>query len=242
MKRIKKFAALLAAAAALSLPTAALAGFVWNEAGPSAGDLLGTAQTTIGGGFNSLSGISGALTASVPIGGSPRYQVDLYKIRVSDAANFSAKTLGDGFSAGFDTALYLFDAAGLGVFMNDDIADATGLNSLLPSGNASGPISDGIYYLAVALGGYVAEGANGSPSFLAGGFTDVLGGDAGAGALAGWSGFDSFSELPLSYFIELTGASSAELPEPGTIGLVLAAGLGLWASRRRASRTPLIAA
>lgn len=242
MKRIKKFAALLAAAAALSLPTGAMAGFIWNETAPGAGDLLGTAQITYDSGFNSLSGISGALTASVPINGGPRYQVDLYKIRISDAAGFSAKTQGDGFTSGFDTALYLFDAAGLGIYMNDDIADATGLNSLLPSGHASGPLSDGIYYLAVAIGGFVAEGANGSPSFLSGGFNDVLGGDAGAGALVGWSGFDSGSEAPLSYFIELTGATNAELPEPGTIGLALAAGLGLWIARRRSPRQPLVAA
>ncbi|MGN6826956.1 PEP-CTERM sorting domain-containing protein [Paucibacter sp. M5-1] len=239
MKPIKKIAALLAAAAALSLPTAALAGFVWNETAPGAGDLLGTAQTTYDSGFNTLSGIGGALTASVPVGGNPRHQVDLYKIRISDAASFSAKTR----DTGFDTALYLFDTAGLGVYMNDDMPDLSGLTSLLPSGDASSPISDGIYYLAVAIGGFVADGANGSPSFLAGGFNDVLGGDAGAGALAGWTGFDSGSESPLSYFIELTGATNAELPEPGTIGLVLAAGLGLWASsRRRAPRTPSIAA
>ncbi|WP_349742916.1 PEP-CTERM sorting domain-containing protein [Roseateles cavernae] len=237
MKPIKKIAALLAAAAALSLPTGAMAGFVWNETAPGAGDLLGTAQTTYDSGFNSLSGIGGALTASVPVGGNPRHQVDLYKIRISDAASFSAKTL----DTGFDTALYLFDAAGLGVYTNDD--DGMGLTSLLPAGDASGPISDGIYYLAVAIGGFAAQDASSLPVFLAGGFTDVLGGAPGAGALAGWSGFDSGSESPLSYFIELTGATNAELPEPGTMGLLLAAGLGLWASsRRRAPRTPMIAA
>jgi hypothetical protein len=231
MKRIKSTAALFIAAIALSLPGAALASLIWNEQGPTgAGDLLATAQTTVGGSAQALTGISGFLTASVPVGGNPRHQVDLYQILISDAANFSAKTQ----DTGFDTALYLFDAAGLGVYMNDDMPDFSGLTSLLPSGDASGPASDGIYYLAVAIGGFVADGANGSPSFLAGGFNDVLGGDAGAGALAGWTGFDSGSESPLSYFIELTGVTTAAVPEPGSIALVLTAGFGLLASRRRA--------
>ncbi len=230
MKRLKKIAALLATAAALSLPTAALAGFVWNEAGPGAGDLLGTAQTTFDSSFNSLDGINGRLTSSVSVGGSPVYQVDLYKIRISNAASFSAKTV----DTGFDTALYLFDAAGLGIYANDD--DGFGLTSLLPSGDPGGPISDGIYYLAIAFGGFVASDAGDFSLF------DFMGSATGAGPLASWApGFASFEEVPWNYSILLTGATNAELPEPGTIGLVLAAGLGLWASRRRAQRTPLIA-
>jgi hypothetical protein len=239
MKPIKKFAALLTAAAALSLPTGAMAGFVWNETAPGAGDLLGTAQTTYDSGFNSLSGIGGALTGVVPVNGQSYYNVDLYKIRINDFAAFSAKTVVNN---DMDTALFLFNAGGMGVYMNDDVPNS--FSSLLPATDANGPVSDGIFYLAVALGGFVANDAGGLPVFLTGGFTDVLGGDANAGPLAGWANSLAFNgEVPpLSYFIELTGATNAELPEPGTIGLVLAAGLGLWVSRRRAPRTPLIAA
>jgi hypothetical protein len=226
-------------AAAIALPGWAQAS-VWFESGPTgAGDLLNTAQITSTSGTNALTGISGSLTASVPVGGGPLYQVDLYQIRIGDFTTFSARTL----DTGFDTALYLFNATGFGVYMNDDMPDFSALTSLLPSGDASGPMANGLYFLAVALGGFVAEDLNSLSLFLAGGFNDVLGSDPAAGMLAGWSsGFESTSESPLSYFIELTGATGAELPEPGTAGLLLAAALGLWATARARTRSSSVAA
>ena len=98
MKRVKSVVAALLAATTICLPGLAQASIVWHESSPGgAGDLLATAQSTIGGGVNSLNGISGALTASVPVGGDPLYQVDLYKISISDPTTFSARTTGDGF-------------------------------------------------------------------------------------------------------------------------------------------------
>jgi hypothetical protein len=220
MKPLKKIAALLTAAV-LTLPCSAIAGAVWSESGVNgAGDLLATAQTTYDSSYKSLTGINGMLSATVPIGGSPLYQVDLYKIRVSDPLAFSAKTL----DTGFDTALYLFDDTGLGVYMNDDDPDSvSGLTSLL-SGDPGG---DGIFYLAIAFGGYTALDLAGESIF------DLLGLGVG-GPLDAWEpGYQAFEETPWSYSITLTGTTNAELPEPGTVGLVLAAGLGLWASRRR---------
>jgi hypothetical protein len=220
MKPLKNIAALLTAAV-LTLPCSAMAGAVWSESGVNgAGDLLPTAQSTYDSSYKSLSGITGVLSATIPIGGSPLYQVDLYKIRVSDPLAFSAKTL----DTGFDTALYLFDETGLGVYMNDDDPGSTsGLTSLL-SGDTDG---DGIFYLAIAFGGYAALDMAGASIF------DALGLGVG-GPLAAWEpGYPAFEETPWSYSIALTGATNAELPEPGTVGLVLAAGLGLWASRRR---------
>lgn len=233
MKRIKLAA--LTLAAALVLPASAVAGVVWNESGPSgAGDLLASAQTTYDSSYNTLSGISGTLTSSVPVGGSPRHQVDLYKIRIGDAASFSAKTR----DTGFDTALFLFNSSGLGVYMNDDMPDFSGLTSLLPAGDANSPVANGIYYLAVALGGFIAQDGSGFSLFTnGGGFNDVLGADPSSGALAGWADrFGSFSESPLNYFIELTGATTGELPEPGSLLLLLGAGLAAVVVRRRGSR------
>ncbi|HEX2010247.1 MAG TPA: hypothetical protein VJN44_04845, partial [Roseateles sp.] len=149
MKHLKKIAALWAAAA-LSLPGSALAGFVWTESGPNgAGSLLPTAQTTYDSSFNALSGIQGFLTATVPIGGNPLYQVDLYKIRISDTAGFSAR-ISDPL---VDFGLFLFDATGMGVYMSED---GDGLNPLLAAGDPNGPLSTGVYYLAVATHGSIA--------------------------------------------------------------------------------------
>lgn len=219
MKPLKKIAALLTAAT-LVLPCSAIAGAVWNESGSDgAGDLLPTAQTTYDSGYKSLTGINGLLSATVAVGGSPLYQVDLYKIRISDSGDFSAMTL----DTGFDTALYLFDANGNGVYMNDD--DPNGCCTSLLSGD---PGDEGVFYLAVAFGGYAALDLAGASIF------DLLGQGVG-GSLAAWEpGYPAFEETPWSYSIVLTGATNAELPEPATVGLVLAAGLGLWASRRRA--------
>lgn len=234
MKRFFKNKGLAAAllGAALCLPGIASAGVVWNEKGlAGAGDLLNTAQVTYDSSFNALDAITGALTTSVAVGGNPLYQVDLYKIRIN-AATFSARTTSD---SDFDTALYLFDAAGHGVYSNDD---ADGLLSLLPSGHGAGPLSDGVYYLAVAVGGFIAHDASNLASFLSGGSNDVLGGDPTAGPLAGWTeGFLNFEEAARSYRIALTGATNGELPEPASLGLLLAAGLGAVAARRSARKS-----
>lgn len=228
LKKPRLTVALLAMAGTLALPGAAQAGFVWSERGPGgAGDLLSTAQTIYDSGFNTLDAITGSLSSSLGLNNSPVYQVDLYKIRLT-AATFSARTL----DADFDTALYLFDAAGKGVFANDD--DGVSLLSLLPSGDVAGPLSDGVYYLAVAVGGFIAHDAFGQSNFSASlSSTDVVGG-AGAGPLAGWTpGFDNYEEAARSYRIALTGTTNGELPEPASLGLVLAAGLGALAVRRR---------
>jgi hypothetical protein len=228
-KKPRLAAALLAVAGALALPGGAQAGTVWSEHGPGgAGDLLSTAQVTYDSAFNALDAITGSLSSSLGIGGNPVYQVDLYKIRLT-AATFSARTL----DADFDTALYLFDAAGHGVYANDD--DGASLLSALPAGDAAGPLSDGVYYLAVAVGGFIAHDASNLSNFLASlSSTDVVAGDANAGPLAGWTpGFDNFEEAARSYRIALTGATNGELPEPASLGLALAAGLGALAARRQ---------
>ena len=111
MKRLNVLASTLAAAFALALPGVASAGFVWTEQAPGAGDLLATAQATYDSAFNTLDTISGALTNT-----TGAYEVDLFRIRIADPAAFSATVHGDP----LDFALFLFDEAGLGVFMSDD--------------------------------------------------------------------------------------------------------------------------
>lgn len=234
----KRLLAGLAATAALAFPLQALAGFLWSEAGPAgAGDGLSTAQVTYSSTYEALGGIRGGLATSGPdlFGGSPIYQVDLYKIRVADVGAFSARTLGQ---TAFDSQLYLFDKDGKGVYTNDD--DGFDLLSLLPAGSSLGPLAADVYYLAIAFGGYIALDAGDNSLFLDGSPTDVLGGNPLSGPLAGWArSYDNGnSEALYSYEIALTGATNAELPEPGMFALAgVALGAAGLARRRRTAAT-----
>lgn len=214
-------------AASLLITSTAAASVIWNEQAPGAGSLVATAQITLDSAINPLSGINGTLNAVNPVLGSAFYEVDMYRIGISNFNTFSARSVS---SNPDDTSLFLFNSLGLGVYMNDDTT--TDLLAFLTAGNALGPTSNGIFYLAVALGGTEAFDDIGVASFLAGGFTDIRGGNAAAGAIGLWTPmFNSGTEL-LDYSILLTGAVVAGIPEPATIALVLFALAGVAASRR----------
>ncbi|MDP1899085.1 MAG: PEP-CTERM sorting domain-containing protein [Rubrivivax sp.] len=236
MKRTNLAALFAAVVTAAALPTTASAGIVWTETGPTgAGDLLATAQTIYDSSFNTLDEIRGSLTTTALPNG-PIYQVDLYKFRIYDFANFSARTVSSELAD--DTALYLFNDTGFGVYMNDD--NAGDFLSTLPAGDLASPLSNGIYYLAVALGGYLANDALSNSLFQAGNFSDVLGG-SGFGPLNSWTpGFTSYTEPSFAYDILLTGATN--VPEPASIALVLAGGIGAWLSRRRSPKVETLCA
>lgn len=230
----RRIAAVGSCVIALLGVSAAHAGLVFNEQAPGTGSSVATAQDTFDP-FDRLDAITGTLNTVVPQSGTAAYEVDLYRVFINDYANFSARTVSA--NPQDDTALFLFDGLGNAVFMNDD--DGAGTLSLLPAGNASGPISNGFYYLAIALGGFEAFDASSLGLFLFGGFTDVRAGDPAAGPLSGW--VDTFArqaETPYDYRIELTAAG---VPEPATAALVL---LGLIAARasragRRSARSKL---
>lgn len=240
MKIMRHAAAVAALAGAVAVPGTASAGFVWVESGPGgAGDVPATAQATYDSSFNTLDGIQGMLTSMVPVNGNPLYQVDLYKIRISDWAAFSATT-DLAANGALDSALFLFDSSGSGVYMNDDTS--AGMLATLPAGDAAGPVANGIYYLAVALGGTLALDGLSQAMFNGGNFTDVLGGN-GNGPLAAWAaGFPSFDESPWSYSIALTGATNSDIPEPGGIALLLAGGIAAWLARRTVRRSEPVTA
>jgi hypothetical protein len=203
----------------------ASAGIVWNELPPGAGETIDTAQVTTSSVSAAIDSIQGLLSSSVLVGAGPRNEVDLYRIRIDDTSLFSARTVS---SNPDDTALFLFNAGGFGIEMNDD--NGFDLLSALPSFAGAG----GIYTLGVALGGFEALDGIGNTVFQFGAlFSDVRPGDPASGPLAAWSeGFASLNEPGLGYTIELTGASAA-VPEPSALALIGIAGFAAWRARRR---------
>lgn len=176
----------------------------------------------------SLDAITGILTAN---------NADLFQIYISDPVAFSANTLFAPGVNNFDTALFLFNAAGFGVYANDD---ATGSQSALPAGNPLSPTVAGLYYIAISGSGFSPVSADGSifpePDGVIVPF-DAVSGPTGVGGtkiLSGWAG-NSGSNIG-SYRINLTGATF--VPEP-TVSIFLPSFFALWgaASLKRRSRS-----
>ena len=232
MKRIN-LKAVFAAVIVAAMPIAAAAGTVWNETGPlGAGDSLSTAQTVFFTPASPLDRIHGTLTATTNVNSLPVYQVDLYKIVVNDFSMFSART---ALPTAFDTALYLFNESGFGVYSNDD--NGVDLLSLLASADPNGPSADGVYYLGIAFGGFLANDALVNSLFQPDGSASP-----GAGALAGWTpGFDAQTESPFTYDILLSGATT--VPAPDGVALMLTACVAMALRRRNPRlRAPAVAA
>lgn len=219
MKRLNVLASTLAATFALAWPAAASAGFVWTEKAPGAGDVVATAQVTYDSAFNSLDAISGAISNTTGF-----LEADLYRIRIQDPAAFSATVQGGG----LDFALFLFEEAGLGVFMSDD--NPVPPDPLLPA--LPGGFGPGVYYLAVAFALSNPVDASDNSIFDMTG-APVENAAAGAGPLAGWQLNGGFGTSPFSYDILLTGATNSDIPEPATAALLLAGGIAAWVSSRR---------
>ena len=106
---------------------------VWVEQG-DAGDFLETANVTTGSGaLNQIRGVLGPNDA------------DMYAIRICSPGTFSASTVG---GATIDTQLFLFDASGQGIAMDDDSPAGTLQSSLSSAFTASHPA--GFYFLAIS--------------------------------------------------------------------------------------------
>ena len=104
----------------------------------NAGETIETAQIISSGSGVSLENILGAI--------SEPNDVDIYQIFLTGDGTFSATTV-DGTE--INTQLFLFDAAGFGVYGNDDGTGCDCFQSTLPAGNALTPTLPGIYYLAI---------------------------------------------------------------------------------------------
>ena len=104
-----------------------------------AGHLIATANLTRGAG--PLNTITGTATAAANVS----LDADLYCIRITDPANFSAVVAG-----GTDSMIALFDSAGHGIAFNDDRTDSlTSHGAMLTSLFTSSLTPGGIYFIGI---------------------------------------------------------------------------------------------
>ncbi len=188
--------------ARVELGTWAAASEEWSElaVSPDAGDLIASAQAAEGTG--ALTKIHGVLTSAS--------DVDVYKIRVCDVAEFGVSLVAPvpGIGARFDTQLWLFDPTGRGLAHDDNTPISSGavLGNAFVSGN-------GEYYLAVS--GWNRDAM--STSGLAMWNDEPVNverapdGPGAGGTLGSWSGAGAFG----AYRMLLTGACFVEVAPPG---------------------------
>ncbi len=201
---------------------------IWNEI-PDA-PRVAPGQITAGEG--SLLEIRGELTGGLR-GGQTDFE-DVYCIRITDPAAFSASTIG---GATFDTQLWLFAASGLGLVFNDNAATDAGvvLQSRIDNANLQWLAQPGLYLLAIS--GFDTDAAAGIDTAI---WLDeprdtqrAPDGPGAGGALAAWNPGPMLDDAIGTYVITLTGAEFCLVPAPASGLLPLALGLTAVARRRR---------
>ncbi|MCC6951422.1 MAG: hypothetical protein IT433_08240 [Phycisphaerales bacterium] len=172
----------------------------WDETtngGADAGNLPASAQVPSGTDpFSVLAGFTESNT-----------DVDMYRIRICDAGNFSASSSNPE-TAG-DTQLFLFNDQGLGVTFNDD-NPAGGLTSRITAQFIPG---NGDYYLALARYNIDPVDEGGQLLWISAPFNveRAPDGPGAAGSVAAWTGTGGSS---LAYRIEMTGACFSSTTTP----------------------------
>lgn len=198
-------------------------------------------------GAGSIPGSAQDLTGLFPteivgsLSGLDQNDVNMFEIDIMNPVTFSAITLDAGPFGIPDTVLSLFDASGVGVYLNDDISGSNTL-SCLPSGDLSnpcqtgrggtGPLLSGIYYLAISRSANYPVDSSFGEIFSPVSSTDVVG-PVNTNPVAGWDGgtFVSPDFDLVNYDVLLTGT----VPEPGTL-VQLAGAAALLAVWRKCAR------
>ena len=193
---------------------------IWDESLNGGGDAPGLPPGQVTAGVGPLVTINGALA-------SPDFDPDMYCIRITDPANFSATTVG---STAVDLSLWLFDASFNGVAHDGADDGPFGPNAGYQASLSNQFVgSPGIYFLAVTRGGIDAP--NGIPEI----WLDIPtvenppNGPGAPGPITGWTspGYG----LAGPYSIQLTGASY-HVPEPAGTALGIGTFFGLLVWRR----------
>jgi hypothetical protein len=202
---------------------------IWHEGDGGQGDAGG-----LPGGANITAGSGGPLTDIIGALNNETAGADMYEIMITNPATFSATVTGNGANPIVNSALYLFDSAGDGLFGNDNISGGNSL-SAIPVGTTS-LLSAGLYYILIAPSGHLpAHGA----TDLFGDLTNTTAVQAALSALK-INGYDTSGTTPSpadtgkGYDIVLTGASFAQTPEPATVALIGGGllALGIWKRSR----------
>jgi len=172
------------------------------------------------------------------LSGADPNDVSMFKISNLDPSNFSAMTVLPGAFGIPDTVLTLFDSAGVGIYLNDDISGSNTL-SCLPSPGPGNPcptsgalLAAGFYYLAISRSAnYPLDGSN---EIFAPVLSTDLVGPSSFGPVDGWDdgSFTSPDTDLVNYDILLTGTDGT-VPEPATWLLTAGAGLVFGLLRRR---------
>lgn len=238
---------------AVFLSCSAFAGPEWPETG-DAGSIPATAQPVAG--IGPLQSIKGAL--AMPLTGPGDFE-DMYLIKISDPANFCAKTVinpitccGEPFPVtqptNFNTQLWIFKTDGRGLLGNDDDpADPPRSRLGNAANDASGAAitTAGLYYIAITGGPGNDPQSSTGPIFNQALVTEVSGPDGAGGAnpIIGWTGGGPASQ----YQILLCGASFVEpgdIPTASEWGLILLAAAlavgGVIVIRRREMTVPAV--
>jgi hypothetical protein len=173
---------------------------VWNESGEAGESLVAANAPMPAFGLTEVAEINGSL---IDLGGGVD-DVDIYRVRVPfPATDFAVRVIAS-LSGTNDAKLYLFNAAGQLVLMDDD--SGSGLLPEIPAGSLLQTTGDRIYYLA-----FVTK--NATPTY-------------NAGALSGWT--RGMGPLQTgSYSLTLNGANFSP---PGVSLTVISADLTDWLS------------